>query len=254
MKRFVNAARHIPGWPSFWRHYYDIKRPGRERAELTLPLRGGLVACVPAGLMSAFDEVFLRDVYGAALSPGWPRAPQVVDVGANAGFFCLRMFARYPSARVIAVEPLPANRALLERQRALNPGVELVVDGRAVAGRPGTMALHFDSRREYSVDASLAPPPGADASVQVEVTTLADLYRDHGLTRCDLLKLDCEGAEYDILERCPDEVYAATDRIVLEVHERPGRPQAVDELVRFLRAKGYRVRNRKDEIVTCRRD
>ena len=32
---------------------------------------------------------------------------------------------------------------------------------------------------------------------------LEDVFVAHGLTKCDLLKLDCEGAEYEILERCP---------------------------------------------------
>ena len=78
MKRFVNSVRNLPGWTSFWPRYYALKREGGRAEELEIRLRGGLVARVPGVLMSAFDEVFLREVYGRALSPPLGPAPGVI--------------------------------------------------------------------------------------------------------------------------------------------------------------------------------
>lgn len=253
MKRFVNSVRNLADPASFWRQYYRRKQAGHDRDELRVPLRGGLTAIVPGALMSAFDEVFLREVYGAALRAVRGPAPVIIDVGANAGFFCLQTFARHAGARMIACEPLPNHVALIGRQMALNPGLALTIDARPVCGDRKTVEMRFDSRREYSVDASLFPVAGADASFEVEATTLADLYHRYAITRCDLLKLDCEGAEYEILYRCPDRLFAATDGIVLEVHHGIAGSGTVPELVAFLRGRGYRITNRKDEIVTCTR-
>ncbi len=249
MKRFVNSVRNLSDWASFWRQYCRLKQAGHERDELRVRLRGGLTAIVPGALMSAFDEVFLRAVYGAALRSVRGPAPVVIDIGANAGFFCLEVLSRHPDARVLAFEPLPSHVALIERQKALNPGLDLTIDARAVFGEKKIVEFRFDSRREFSVDASLFPVEGADASMSVEATTLADICDRYAIARCHLLKLDCEGAEYDILYRCPDRVFAATDNIVLEVHHGVAGSGTVQELVAFLRGKGYRVRNRKDEIV-----
>jgi hypothetical protein len=113
--------------------------------------------------------------------------------------------------------------------------------------------MRFDSRREYSVDASLFPVAGSDACLEIEATTLADVYEQYAITRCDLLKLDCEGAEYEILYRCPDAIFSATAGIVLEIHHGIAGSGTVPGLVEFLRGKGYRVDNRKDEIITCTR-
>lgn len=250
MKRYVNSIRNLADPAAFWRQYYALKRAGHERDELRLALRGGAGVIVPGQLMSAFDEVFLREVYGAALRAVRGPAPVVIDVGANAGFFCLQAFARHADARLIAFEPLPNHVALIGRQVALNPGIDLKVDARPVGGERKTVEMRFDSRREYSVDASLFPVAGMDAALRVEATTLADVYDEYGITRCHLLKMDCEGAEYEILHRCPDRIFAATDGIVLEIHHGIAGSGTVPELVAFLRGKGYRVANHKDEIIT----
>ena len=253
MKRFVNSVRNLSEWTSFWSWYYALKRPGSRAEELEIRLRGGLVARVPGALMSAFDEVFLREVYGRALSPPLGPAPVVIDIGANAGFFALQVFARYRDARVVALEPLPAHVALLRRQLELNPGLDFTVDPRAVCARAGTVEIRFDSRHGLSVAASLFPRADADGSLTVEATTLVDLYATHGIGRCHLLKMDCEGAEYEILHHCPDDVFAATDRIVLEAHDWVRDYGTIHDLARLLQGKGYRVRNHKDEILTCKR-
>jgi FkbM family methyltransferase len=76
----------------------------------------------------------------------------------------------------------------------------------------------------------------------VKTTSLPAILDEHHLDRVDLLKLDCEGAEYDIVFCAPDEVWARIDRIRMEYHN--GR---VDELRSHLEARGYRlVAFRKD--------
>ena len=115
------------------------------------------------------------------------------------------------------------------------------------------MEIRFDRRDEFSVAASLFPREHADGSLTVEATTLADLFTTYAIGRCHLLKMDCEGAEFEILHHCPDDVFAATDRIVLEVHDWVRDYGTVQDLARMLRGKGYQVRNHKNEILTCTR-
>ena len=59
--------------------------------------------------------------------------------------------------------------------------------------------------------------------------TIPEILDGNGPKRCDLLKMDCEGAEYDILYHCPSEVLTRIDRIALEVHGGPG-DQNIDAL------------------------
>jgi hypothetical protein len=135
MKRFVNSVRNLSDPASFWRQCYRRKQAGHERDELRVPLRRGLTAIVPGARMGTFDEVFLREVHGARLRAPRGPAPVVIDNGADAGLFSLRVLARHPHARVLAFEPLPRHLAMLERQIASNPGLGITVDARAAAQR-----------------------------------------------------------------------------------------------------------------------
>ena len=49
----------------------------------------------------------------------------------------------------------------------------------------------------------IASNPGSDHRLGIECVSLADIFADNAITHCDLLKLDCEGAELEILEAAP---------------------------------------------------
>src|SRR5262249_42402621 len=77
------------------------------------------------------------------------------------------------------------------------------------------------------------------STVQVQAITLHELFIGHSIERCGLLKLDCEGAEYESLAAIPPELWPRIDRIHLEFHQGPpgwdGR-----QLAEFLSGHGYR--------------
>src|SRR5688572_25562845 len=85
--------------------------------------------------------------------------------------------------------------------------------------------------------------------ITVWTTTLADIFRDHGIDRCDLLKLDCEGAEYRILYSAPRDVLDRIDHIILEYHhfsqEEGANPSA---LRTFLEGRGFVVRDHRKHM------
>jgi hypothetical protein len=55
------------------------------------------------------------------------------------------------------------------------------------------------------------------------------------------MKLDCEGAEYEILFKAPDSVLNRIDRIVMEYHDNAVEYTHAD-MERFLKEKGYKVK------------
>jgi hypothetical protein len=59
------------------------------------------------------------------------------------------------------------------------------------------------------------------------------------IQKCDLLKIDCEGLEYEILESLESELYAKIQRIVLEYHN--GCPRRIEKLRRKLESEGFFV-------------
>ena len=59
---------------------------------------------------------------------------------------------------------------------------------------------------------------------QVQTISLADLFAEHGVERCDLLKCDVEGAEFEIVLATPHEVLQRIARLAMEVHLTPDTP------------------------------
>ena len=77
---------------------------------------------------------------------------------------------------------------------------------------------------------------GVDDYELVETIGLADIINRFSIERIDLLKMDCEGAEYGIVLQSPDWVWSRVGEIRLEYHQ--GRYQ---ELAEHLQSRGFRV-------------
>ncbi|HVT61361.1 MAG TPA: FkbM family methyltransferase [Thermoanaerobaculia bacterium] len=134
----------------------------------------------------------------------------VLDVGAHIGAFTLKVKSWWPEARVIAAEPDPDNAALFRRNTAGLEGVSLY--GGAVLGRSGVTEVWLRQAGRANADGNAAAssvtevlaelcPGAAPPTAVVAAIDVIDLLARHGDPEIDLLKLDCEGAEGEILER-----------------------------------------------------
>jgi len=164
----------------------------------------------------------------------------VVDVGAATGDFTVHAARQCPSGTVYAFEPLPESFALLEDHVRLNGVRNVRAFPEAIAAAEGTLELYTvtglsGQHRTAGAGASATAPP-----IRVRATTLGSALDGHGIARCDLLKLDCEGAEFEILLGMPPEVLARIARIVLEYHDHVTE-HTHEELARRLTERGFDV-------------
>jgi hypothetical protein len=67
---------------------------------------------------------------------------------------------------------------------------------------------------------------------------------ENAIEKCDLLKMDCEGAEYDILYNCPPEYLRRIDQIAMEVHSGQQKDQNIEALEAFFRKQGFITRRK----------
>lgn len=185
---------------------------------------------------TCLDRDYERD---APIVDGWT----IVDVGAASGDFTVHAARRCPRGVVYAFEPLPEAFARLEEHVRLNGIANVRAFREAIAAREGPLALYtvtgLSGQHRTAGDGSVAAAP----LVAVRATTLADAFERHGIARCDLLKLDCEGAEFEILLGLPPETLARIARIVLEYHDHVTE-HTHEELAHRLEALGFDVRTR----------
>jgi FkbM family methyltransferase len=239
--RYANLFKNLANG-----HLYLAVKFGLSHADpLRFVTRRGVSVEVPRRLLQTFKEIFMDECYLTGLEFPLPAGPTVLDIGANAGYFSLYALSRFPGARVFAFEPVPANFRLLSHQREINPQADLTTINRAVAGREGELELALDAADAYTTSATvLGSASGQPHTIRVPATTLGSVFAEFGIERCDLLKLDCEGAEYDILYHCPAADLARIRQIAMEAHPGPGPRENIEALEAFLHTRGFETRRR----------
>ncbi len=179
-----------------------------------------------------FHRIFGRDEYRLeGTAPGaWGT---VIDVGAHIGLFAVRVAPL--ARRVLCYEPVPENFEVLRRNLAHPRFGHLMAAAKAVAGRPGTVSIH---RSDNPAAHSMYPAePSRSEPIRVEAVRIEDIFEEHRVDRCDLLKLDCEGAEYEILESIPPPLWGRIERVRMEYHAREG--WSGEKLAALLTGQGY---------------
>lgn len=162
-------------------------------------------------LGEADDDV--RDALLARLKPD----AVVFDVGANVGWWTVPLARHLASGggRVIAFEPVPANRARLEwavNANAVQGNVQVVPV--ALGDKPGELGMWLKSEETGAGSGTAALVTGdGTAHLRVPVVTLDQWTAEQGITRCDLMKLDIEGAELMML-RGAERFIAATRPLI----------------------------------------
>jgi FkbM family methyltransferase len=199
-----------------------------------------LVAPLNFPLLSIIEEIYMDRCY----EPDYVQIAAgdfIVDIGANIGVFTISVASRHPEAHLIAVEPSPQALEFLNRNVALNGLHNVRILSCACWGGNGHAVLYSRGGDELN---SLYSQDGIGSSFRalcrVPVLTLDDVFERFQIDHCGLLKLDCEGAEYEILFNAREETLQRIQRIALEYHvgfnaHTPG------AFATFLKSNGFEV-------------
>ena len=186
---------------------------GRPRALAIVPLQSThpVYLRIDTSDFCAYRDVliFRTKSYDPAIPDFNPNT--IVDVGAHIGMASISFALLYPTARIIAIEPEPANFAALVRNAA--PYKTITPIHAALWRQDGEVTLGLSN----------AHPKGAFAIVEngvqrVRAITMETAMREAGIHSIDLLKVDIEGAEIEVFEFCP---WIGNVRVLaIELHDR----------------------------------
>ena len=140
----------------------------------------------------------------------------VVDIGAHIGSFTMKVKRHWPRAHIIAAEPDPDSAALFRKNLQNVDGISL--HEAAILGRTDSSKAHLRQTGRANEDGNPAASWVAEAgrgvyrrprrpTLAVSCLSILDLLRVHGNPHIDLLKLDCEGAEGEILRTLRESGY-----------------------------------------------
>jgi FkbM family methyltransferase len=193
-----------------------------------------------APLLDLIEEIWVRDSYtrnNLKLCPG----AVVIDIGANIGAFTVWIARANPKARIIAVEPDPRNLTFLSRNLFRNAVTNVSVVPAACGGEKGEGVIYArGSGALHSLFSNDMQGSTFYPLYKAAIVTLEEIFDQYSVERCDLLKIDCEGSEYDILFSSSVKTLSRISKISLEYHVgfNEHSPAALES---FLRIHGFEV-------------
>lgn len=244
--RVLNMIRNIDNWMS----YLWYKKNGKKAAGFTFRLRNNFKISVPNQIIPEFKESFFEEVYFKRLPKKLfaINKPVVIDIGANVGFFSLLAWYKLPTAKIIAYEPIARNFKLLQKNtEGISPS-QLLANHAAVSDVVGEIILRFNDQA-ITTSASLLANSTGSTEERVPSTTLASLFEVNSLQKVDLLKMDCEGAEYSIVYNSPAELFERINCIAMETHPGLAAHENTQSMVAYLQKLGYTVKQQGKDLL-----
>lgn len=234
----LHARHYFEDWRRLFVTYAGFREfCAGETFTLRVPTGGKVKVWEPSDILNLWS-IFCGEEYRV-----YPSDAFVLDVGANVGMFASYVAVVSPRARIEAYEPVARTHERLVRQMALSKIEKRVVcRNLGVGSQNGEREIYIGQSSDTS---SLYLRNGASAvkeSVRlVSLTSVIEEIRDCPVS---LLKMDCEGAEWEILGTIPGKSLSNVERICLEYHPLPGHDK--HELVSRLAEMGYTLSRLKE--------
>lgn len=142
----------------------------------------------------------------------------IIDVGAHIGLFSLYCRTLNPQATIFCLEPEPDNFKLLKKHLTRNKLTSVHPKMIALSGTAGNrkMLIGEDNHNHKLLESDLTDPDSQTINVNTE--TLPSFCQKNKIAQVGLLKMDIEGAEYEIFSTLPKENFRIIENIVMEYH------------------------------------
>ena len=142
----------------------------------------------------------------------------VLDIGGNIGAAAIYFANAYPNARVLTFEPIAENFALLKRNVAPYRNIEAFEF--ALGPRDETVQLIESPDRRNLGGYSIFQRGATSDSFRVTVScrAIGKALDETGVQAVDVIKVDTEGAEWNILTAVPESILSRVKWIVGELH------------------------------------
>lgn len=191
-------------------YFYILSKPLPEKV---IELRNGsrlYLSSYPQDLITVV-VVFCKREYGEM-----PKDGNVIDIGANIGAFSL--YAMFNGAgKVFSFEPNKEAFEILTKNIKENGlGDSIIPNNLAVSGKDNEtvrISIYSNPNNVVNNDNNVD-----DKTVEVKTISLQTIIESNNLDDVGLIKMDCEGAEYEIVEAAKDDTYGKIKNIRFEYH------------------------------------
>lgn len=181
-----------------------------------------------------FEEVYKSGLYQPFI-PVLPKGKVVLDVGGNVGITSYFFHDKFE--KVYTIEPSSDHFETLKFMLDYNKITNVIPLKYALSGQDGKSKFyHYPNQTMNSLYGNLGQHVSEE---DVELRRLDTIFKEQNIDHVDLMKLDCEGVEFEII--CGEGFANVADKIdviIGEIHSFSGRnPNQIKEA---LESKGFK--------------
>lgn len=218
----------IENWYSFLSNYIGFKNTAN-----IYKFRNGIKIKTDEGIDTAtITVIFIKKDYGNIKNNS-----TVIDIGANIGVFSIFAASTSQDTTIYAYEPMSKSFELLLENIKINNFENLIIPFKF------GIASHKEKRKLFLAHNS--PFHSLyyknEKYIEIDCITLKDVFDENKIKQCDILKIDCEGAEFEILYNTPKEYLLRIREIRFEYHNQKKENYNIKNLAKFLENNGFRV-------------
>lgn len=175
------------------------------------------------------NEIFKTNIYKFNCNTN---EPLIIDCGANIGLSLIYFKQLFPNAKIKAYEPDPnifETLAFNVKSFGFN---HVEVFQKAIWKQNETLQF----KQEGGFSGRIPMANDSQNLIQVDAISLVDIIANHHI---DFLKIDIEGAEYEVLKSCKDNLQNVK-HIFIEYHSHQDEKQTLHEILEIIKYQGFR--------------
>lgn len=222
-------------------HVYPIVYYGLTKKEqVILETRSGLKIKIRTNStdVMAFTHVWLIEEY-SNLGFDLRESDTIIDIGAHVGLFTLFASQFCKNGKIYCFEPVKENYDLLLSNVSLNNLSNVSTFNVAVTDKTSKVKIFLN--KDESGHSMFAQSLD---SIEVQSTTLKNIFDENNIPTCDFIKMDCEGAEYGIIRSLPQEYFTKIKKMIIEYHMADEKPELLKELISKLESLSFVVKKK----------
>jgi len=170
--------------------------------------------------MTLIYEILLKSKYKSEYYLPKKLNPKIIfDIGGNIGITSIYLAKLFPDSLIYSFEPMPENFEILQKNISQYKNIRAFNYG--LGSKNGSFKVYLSSDPENYGGISFYPDAHGNQEksyISCEVKNVNEIINDLKVESIDLIKIDTEGAEYDILSTLKVDILRGTSWITGELH------------------------------------
>ncbi len=233
IEALIKLMRISPNWMSSTISRFITKR------NMKIHLYGGVDFSFNP--RNSADLTMMVEVFGMQLyNPPFleiNKTDVVFDIGAHVWYFSLYASQKASDGKVYSFEPMKSNYQALSEHISMNNSTNATAENIAVWWDNGEVDFYlFEGHNGCH---SLYKRQDKQDTIRVKKKNIKTIMEENHIERIDFMKLDCEGAEFEIFENMESETLAKIGKISMELHPRIIPGKTADTILTRFHSEGF---------------